>query len=306
MRITHILLILAAAMLLGAGALLAHALIRPPAGVAAAPVVSEIATRGVLVARIDLPAGHFLQASDFDWREQPVTMLRPQLYVQGADEPGHLAGSVLMRSLRVGETIQRTDLVSPRERGFLAAVLPPGKRSASVAVDEVTGSAGLIFPGDRVDVILTHTVAEAEEPGRRTLGQAILQDIRVLAVDQAMNGPANPSAAGSAGRPSEPQGNARGRAVARTVTLEIAPREAEKLAVAVSLGRLSLALRSLQRADTPEPPSSGPVWAGDVLESLNGLGSAPAPPALDEPDPVPVRQREAAPAVIVYRGGSSK
>jgi pilus assembly protein CpaB len=299
MRVQHLLLILAGVLLFGAGVLLAKAMLAAPAPVVAVAAPMEVPTRGVLSAKLVLPSGHFLQPGDFDWTEMPVNLLRPEFVVRGTDNPDQLLSAVLLREIGKGETIQRGDLVSPSERGFLAAVLPPGKRSVSVAVDEVTGSAGLIFPGDRVDVIVTHISTDRDDPGRSVVGETILRDIRVLAVDQAMKGPteAAPGGGGDAGAP---------RPVpARTVTLEVSPREAEKLSVGVSLGRLCLALRGLKRdGEKEDKEEGGPVWAGDVLGSLRETPKVPSlPPLPASGEPAPAAP--AASKVVVLRGGSS-
>ena len=75
-----------------------------------------------------------------------------------------------------------SDVLRPTDGGFLAAVLAPNHRAVSVAVDAVSGTAGLIWPGDRVDLILTQTNDEAGVPlGRRTFGETVLRDLRVIA-----------------------------------------------------------------------------------------------------------------------------
>jgi pilus assembly protein CpaB len=311
MRAYHILLIVAGVALFGAGTLIAQAFLRAPPPVAAPPRVAETPTKSILVAKSDLAAGQFLQDGDFDWNDRPANTLRPDLYLKGADSTAPLVGAVLMRPLRAGEAIQRGDVVSPRERGFLAAVLPPDKRSISVAVDEVTGNAGLIFPGDHVDVIVTHADTQAETPARQVLGETVLENLRVLAVDQALRGPTEergPEAAkeakgvGSTSGPPQQTSQAsqqQRRATARTVTLEVTSREAEVVAVAVNLGKLTLALRSLAWT-APTAPSAIPVgeavWAGDVMHALSEMGKAPV--AAKE-------VAEAPTGVVLIRGGGT-
>jgi pilus assembly protein CpaB len=143
----------------------------------------------------------------------------------------------------------------PGDHGFLAAVLDPGMRAVSVSVDLVTGAAGLIWPGDRVDVILTQAMNDNAIPiGRRVAAETILNDVRVIAIDQQLVQGAAPDAA------------ARN---ARTVTLEVLPSGAERISVAGRVGRLSLAVRSIGGA-----PRSGPAgqpittWASDVSPAL--------------------------------------
>lgn len=295
MQSYRILLLFAAVALLGAGGLITRAVLHRPASQPAATPQAEavIAMRQVLVAKADLAGGQFLEESDLTWRDRPANTLRPDLYLHGADSTAPLQGAVLLRPLKAGEAIQRGDVVSPRERGFLAAVLPPDKRSVTVAVDEVAGNAGLIFPGDRVDMIVTHSEPRAEDPSRQVLGQTVLEDVRILAVDQALRGPTEE--AGKDGKVSAAVAQRRG--AARTVTLEVSPRDAGVVAVAVNLGRVTLALRSMAAdriADADGKDVGKVVWAGDVMASLSEL-RVTAPTTDSQPAP--------AEGVVLLRGG---
>jgi pilus assembly protein CpaB len=157
--------------------------------------------------------------------------------------------------LSVGDLVRSKDVIHPGEHGFLAAVLRPGMRAVSVSVDLVTGAAGLIWPGDRVDVILTQAISDSTVPvGRRVAAETILNDARVIAIDQQI-------VQGVA-----PDGAVRN---ARTVTLEVPPNEAERIAVATRVGRLSLAVRSIDgasKAALPVQPNT--TWASDVSPAL--------------------------------------
>jgi pilus assembly protein CpaB len=164
-----------------------------------------------------------------------------------------LAGAMLRRGLAAGAQLHDGDLLHPGDRGFLAAVLQPGMRAVTVGVDAVTGSAGLIWPGDHVDLILTQTLPEGgTAAGRGVAAETVLSDVRVIAIDQQI-------VQGAEATPKEPQ--------ARTVTLEVTPEQTERVSVAVHLGRLSLAVR----AATPAPGGQariGIIWAGDVSPAL--------------------------------------
>lgn len=298
MQSYRILLLVAAVALFGAGGLISRAVIHRPApqSVPVSPVETSIPMRQVLVAKANLKAGQFLEELDFAWDDRPANTLRPDLYLHGADSMTPLLGAVLLRPLHAGEAIQRGDVVSPRERGFLAAVLPPDKRSISVAVDEVAGNAGLIFPGDRVDMIVTHSEPKVEDPSRQVMGQIVLENLRVLAVDQALRGPTEDAVKDNKSAAAAVQQQQR-RAAARTVTLEVSPRDAGMVAVAVNLGRVTLALRSLAQEPapvssdgqpTPERPAQSVVWAGDVMRSLSELRTAPSSGTPDAPATVGV------------------
>ena len=146
----------------------------------------------------------------------------------------------------------------------------------SVAVDAVSGTAGLIWPGDRVDLILTQEVAEQGTPvGRRTFGETVLKDVRVIAVDQQLAHGVTPDAANAG------QGN-------RTVTLEVLPEAAERVAVAVRLGRVSLTVR----AAVPPPPAA-PETDKDVTAAN---ASTARPPVVHISAPQQTVQASSAPA----------
>ena len=132
--------------------------------------------------------------------------------------------------ITAGEPVTRGGLVAPGDRGFLAAALAPGMRAITVPVSAKTGVGGFVFPGDRVDMLLTHTVA-GEGTALKTT-ETILRNLRVLATDQ------------STESTTTPDGKTVVRAF-RTITLEVTPRIAEKISVAQTIGTLSLVLRSI-------------------------------------------------------------
>jgi pilus assembly protein CpaB len=177
-----------------------------------------------------------------------------------------LFGGMVRRSLAPGEAVLAADVMRPGDHGFLAAVLGPNMRAASVAVDAVSGSAGLIWPGDRVDLILTQTLEDATLPvGRRVAAETVLADVRVIAIDQLL------------ARGVAPAADPAGAGASRTVTFEVTPLQAERVAVATRLGRLSLAVRSAESVAMAE--ASAPIktmWGGDVSPALGNPVAAAA------------------------------
>jgi pilus assembly protein CpaB len=175
-----------------------------------------------------------------------------------------LRGAMLRRSLGTGEAFMPGDFLSPGDRGFLAAVLEPGMRAITIGVDAVTGTAGLIWPGDRVDLLLTQNIQGADMPAdHRVAGETLMEDVRVIAVDQQLVQGAQAGVQGG--------GN-------RTITLEVSPVDAERIEVAARLGQLALTVHPATQAAvspgepavTAEPPQ--PVFAGDVSAALRPRG----------------------------------
>ena len=149
---------------------------------------------------------------------------------------------MVRRSLSIGDIVHSQDVMRPGDHGFLAAVLGPGMRAVSVGVDAITGAAGLIWPGDSVDLILTQVISDPALPiGRRIAAETVLTDVRVIAIDQQLVQGVAPD--GTEGK-------------ARTVTMEVTPAQAERVSVASRIGKLSLAVRSADRVSPAPPPTS--------------------------------------------------
>ncbi|MBK8907620.1 MAG: Flp pilus assembly protein CpaB [Rhodospirillales bacterium] len=203
----------------------------PPAAVSEAAA----ATVEVLVAGQDLPTGTFLKSDNLKWQPWPEDSVSDSYITRAEFVEADFEGAVTRNQLFANEPVTPARVVHPGEQGFLAAVLDPGLRAVSVPVDATTGIAGFVFPGDIVDVILTFRVGVKEEENNggqtRFFSETLLRKVRVLAIDQQVD-------------------NEDGMAkVAKTTTLEVSSKQAEKIALALEIGSLSLSLRSL----TPEP-----------------------------------------------------
>jgi pilus assembly protein CpaB len=223
----------------------------------------------VLVAARALRAGTMLTLEDLAAAEGPGTAEPQGSFADTVAARTALRGAMVRRSLAANEPIIAGDVLTPGDRGFLAAVLGAGMRAVTVAVDPVSGTAGLIWPGDRVDLVLTQSIDEKEQPlDRRISGETVLTDVRVIAVDQQL-------VQGGQGSSTNPTGS-----VNRTVTLEATSYDAERITVAARLGKLSLVVRSAAsdqvaaasgpaRAGVAPPSGSPPIaWSGDVSPAL--------------------------------------
>lgn len=143
-----------------------------------------------------------------------------------------LLGTVVRNPITAGQPLTRGSLVFPGDRGFLAAALGPGMRAVTVPVSALTGVAGFVFPGDRVDMVLTQNVNGQGTGDALRVSETIIRNLRVLATDQRSQAA------------KDDKGNTVVSAY-KLVTIEVTPQLAEKIAVAQTIGTLSLSLRSL-------------------------------------------------------------
>jgi pilus assembly protein CpaB len=200
---------------------------------AAAPVV-EAAGPEVLVATRALPVGTIIDAEALRYQAWPKGLVQPAYFIKGAEgsvDPADLLGTVVRNEITAGQPLTQGALIKPGERGFLAAALGPGMRAVTVAVSTTSSVAGFVFPGDRVDLVLTQEVPGGGEGAPLKASETILRNVRVLATDQ------RTSAQDAEGKPQVKN--------ISTVTLEATPKIAEKIAVAQTIGSLSLSLRSI-------------------------------------------------------------
>lgn len=269
-----------------------------------APVPQAEAEIRVRVAASDLPAGLLLREEDLNWNPMAVSTVPRQAITERSRQT--LEGALLRRSVKAGAILSTDDILSPEAPGFLAAALPPNMRAVSIPVNDVSSNAGLIRPGDHVDIILTQDLrGRSSNPGANSVvSETIVQNARVIAV-------------GSRLQTVEGESN-RGDNRIRTVTFQVAPGAAEVIAIANRLGTLSLALRSFaivdrqNNADTAtvsawSENAPAPVWARDIsqaLEQPNAETVEAAPPSRSAPTTpslAPSRNH----TVTIIRGTSS-
>jgi pilus assembly protein CpaB len=207
----------------------------------------------VLVAKRALTAGTIITADALGFQPWPKELVQDAYFIDGEADMNKLLGTVVRYPITAGEPVTQGSLVAPGDRGFLAAALGPGMRAVTVPVSATTGVAGFVFAGDHVDLVLTQEVqAQGDGEPLRT-AETVLRNLRVLATDQTV----------------EKTTDENGKTVVtefRTVTLEVTPKIAEKIAVAQTIGTISLVLRSL--ADSPAELERA-VASGDVKLPAN-------------------------------------
>ncbi len=210
----------------------------------------------VLVANRALPIGTIITADALGFQPWPKDLVQDAYFVEGTADMAKLLGTVVRHPITAGEPLTQGSLVSPGDRGFLAAALGPGLRAVTIAVSARTGVAGFVFPGDHIDLVLTQAI-KAEGSQLKT-SETILQNLRVLATDQTTD-------------QETIEGKTRVRAFS-TVTVEVTPKIAEKIAVAQTIGTISLSLRALadNSSELEQAIASGavkvPAGASKALE----------------------------------------
>lgn len=255
-----LIVLIAAVSAIGLAVVLQRALggkpVTPAAAAAPAAAPGKPMTQ-VLVAKRDLPVGTRLVAADVDWQAWPSDAVNGAFITNGAapvapdgkveeakaavagaagqmiggDPAKIVEGAIVRDPILTGEPITNRKIVRGGEGGYLSVVLTPGKRAMAVPVTSETAAGGFILPGDRVDVLMTRDAQQSgtdgNPGGKITLAETVLQNIRVLALDQATAAEKDAKSI-----------------VAATATLEVGPAEAEALTRAKAGGPVTLALRA--------------------------------------------------------------
>lgn len=195
----------------------------------------DVRKKDVVVAIEAITAGEVLTPEKLRWQPWPEAQLDDQ-FITRDEQPealAELAGSFVNRAFASGEPIREERLMETNAN-LLSNKIASGMRAAAVKITAENTAGGFILPGDRVDVI--HTVTSADDPGgpSRNESKIIIVNARVLAIDQ--TAVQNPD----------------GSVVGKTATLELSPRESERIMTAEASGMLSLALRAVADHDTEE------------------------------------------------------
>ena len=215
----------------------------------------------VLAAVRALPVGTLIGSDDLTTLALDPDAVRVDHFVAddtaSADtRAGVLRGHAVREAIAEGAPLLRSAIVGPRQKGFLATVLKPGSRAVTIRVGPATSHAGLIDPGDLVDVILTAELA-ADGGERNTVTRTIVEDVRVVAIDSRLG--TGEELAG------EGENVSVGRTEIVTATLEALPPQADRLVLGEHEGRLSLAVRSFAAAQDSD---AEPAVAVDLREIL--------------------------------------
>lgn len=230
MRLSSVLTLLVATVLAVLAGLLAQKYLdrqrvaAPPAVVPAKP-----ATTKIVVAALPIPFGTPLSSSNLREIEWPADHVPAGTFRSIAELVSGAERRATLARIEVNEPILRSKITGPGQRASLSSVIEDSKRAVTIRVNDVLGVAGFVLPGDRVDVLLTRSesVRGGGDQHNKSYTEVLLQNVRVLAVDQLADEQAD--------KPS----------VAKSVTLEVDLAASQRLALAGSLGSLTLSLRPL-------------------------------------------------------------
>ncbi|MEX0347199.1 MAG: Flp pilus assembly protein CpaB [Rhizobiaceae bacterium] len=187
----------------------------------------------IVVAKVPLRFGMELaqdQLTEIPW---PTDAL-PEGAFQKVDQVLEKGSRVILSPVEMNEPLLISKLSGPGGRATLSNLLTPGMRAVTISVDEIAGVGGFIIPGDHVDIVLTRDAGNIQETSEVATGAAgstvttevVLENVKVLTVDQ-----------GADQRDTGPK-------VANSVTVEVTSDGANKIALARTIGSLSLSLRS--------------------------------------------------------------
>ncbi|CAN7326341.1 Flp pilus assembly protein CpaB [Mesorhizobium sp. LjNodule214] len=210
----------------------------------------------VVVASVPLKFGDTLTADKLREIAWPVGAVPVGAFKTTKDLLSGEGTKQALQAIGANEPVLATKITGPGQRATLSAVLSEGMKAVSIRVNDVLGVAGFVFPGDRVDVLLTRTV-RSDGGADKSFVDVLLQSVKVLAVDQVADE--------SKDSPT----------VVKAVTVEVSTKDAQKLTLAAGAGQLSLALRQAAA-------SNGETTERVTLADLTG----------DTPEDVAKRQAE--------------
>ena len=243
---------------------------KPPEAPVTVTQVSGKPMTQVLVAKRDLAIGVRLTVEDVSWQAWPTEAVNAAFITNGAAQPTAegvdkakvaaanvanemiggvdpakaVEGAIVRDPILTGEPITPRKIVRGGDGGYLSVVLAPGKRAMAVPITSETAVGGFILPGDRVDVLQTREMARPGDDGgsggKVLVAETILENVRVLAVDQSTAAEKDAKSI-----------------VAATATIEVGPIDAEALTRAKSTGPVTLSLRAYTDMGGPSGVAHG-------------------------------------------------
>jgi pilus assembly protein CpaB len=241
----------------------------------AAPQVASTGT--IVVAATPLPFGTVLTPDNISEIPWAAPHLPDGAFATKSDllKDGR---RVVLTAMERSEMVVRPKVTAPGQRASLSVLLEEGQRAVTVRVDDIRGVAGFILPGDRVDVVLLRT--ETQKGETENSADVLIEYVKVLAIDQLVN---------------ERQDQPAVATVAKAVTLQVSPEQAQKILLAGNIGKLSLVLR--------QPGEARLAQGGRITDSDLGPGfarrEAPAKPTA-------VIEKVSSPLIQAFKSDTAK
>lgn len=216
------------------------------------PAAPTIETVPVVVATGKLQYGQPLKKKNLKIVQFSKDSVPPNAFSKIEDLISETDNRIVLRSIEPSEPILKSKITGFGERATISAQLTPGMRAFTLRIDSVSGVAGFLLPNDRVDIFLTRNNADG------LAANLLMQNVKVIAVDQFSDKESNQAR------------------VARTATVEVSPKDAQALALAQQVGRLTMSLRQIDEVETTDEPSV--VRLEDIIQTEQAPAPAPAKP----------------------------
>jgi pilus assembly protein CpaB len=222
----------------------------------------------IVVASKNLDYGDHIGPDDLRVVKWPAGSAPAGSFGKIEDLAGPGVDRVVLRPMEANEPVLATKVSGNGGKSSLSSVIEADKRAVTIRVNDATGVAGFVQPGDHVDILLTHSDGTPAAAATSAKIEVLLQDVLVRAIDQDTN--VRKDAAGAI----------------KVVTVEVSPRDAQKLTLASSIGTLSLTLRNMRSKQQVAPsslsvkdllPPSVPPVIAEKLQSL----ATPKEPSYD-------------------------
>ena len=214
-------------------------------------------TSKIAVATVPLSFGVDITPDKVRYVDFPNSSIPPGAFQNTAELLPRGTKRIALMPIAINEPILASKISGAGKGASIASLLPAGMRAAAVRINDVSGVAGFVQPNDSVDVLITRTINTADRSAQAT--DILLQNVRVMAIDQqSRNADGTPK-------------------VAKTVTLEVSPLDAQKLALAQEVGSLSLVLRKPGEINNPVVET---VSMADLRYNMYGGARYPSPAAV--------------------------
>ena len=239
-------------------AFLAKGFLTPPETTTEVVEINKVEMSEILVVKQEVHQGEKISRAAIGWQNWPQDSVRKGMIVKATDSEARekYIGAHARIPLYEGDPVNTKKLVITGSSGFMAAILPKGRRAVSVRISEATGAGGFILPNDRVDVLVTRK-RTFEGSGSTTVTELVLSNVKVLAVNQSL------------GQTKEGEQYV----IGKTATLELEPTQAEVLAKVETTGQLTLTLRSIADSGSKKLGDDGPALSPQYAKG-GGTGNA--------------------------------